>query len=166
MGKTLLPSSTATLQCVAKIIPSSRKPRHKKSALPTKTTVSLKASESRAESERVRKMEEASLVLDGKSRVPLSHVVSDCVKRWFQDTLREAKAGDVAMQVLVAQMYQNGYGVAKDAQKGNAWFNKASKHRPSAWAVRDKPPGYNASDSDSDELTSEPDSDEAKAYKT
>jgi TPR repeat protein len=50
-------------------------------------------------------------------RLPLSEVVSDCVKRWFSDTLKEAKAGDINMQVLVAQMYYNGYGVSKDAQK-------------------------------------------------
>ena len=50
-------------------------------------------------------------------RQKLSLVVSDCVRRWFQDTLKEAKAGDLAMQVLVGQMYYNGYGVPKDAQK-------------------------------------------------
>ena len=50
-------------------------------------------------------------------RVPLSEVVSDCVKRWFQDSLREAKSGDVSMQVLVGQMYYSGYGVPRDAQK-------------------------------------------------
>ena len=49
--------------------------------------------------------------------VPLSEVVSECVKRWFSDTLKEAKAGDVNMQVLVGQMYFNGYGVTRDAQK-------------------------------------------------
>ncbi|KAL6002903.1 hypothetical protein ACLOJK_023125 [Asimina triloba] len=52
-------------------------------------------------------------------RVPLADVVGDCVKRWFQDTLKEAKAGDIAMQVLVGQMYYSGYGVARDAQKVN-----------------------------------------------
>lgn len=50
-------------------------------------------------------------------RTPLGDVVSDCVRRWFQDTLKEAKNGDVAMQVLVGQMYTSGYGVGKDAQK-------------------------------------------------
>lgn len=50
-------------------------------------------------------------------RTPLADVVSDCVRRWFQDTLKEAKSGDVAMQVLVGQMYNSGYGVVKDAQK-------------------------------------------------
>lgn len=54
---------------------------------------------------------------DRAQRMPLAEVVSDCVKRWFQDTLREANNGDIAMQVLVGQMYSSGYGVAKDAQK-------------------------------------------------
>uniref|UniRef100_A0A7N0TH82 Uncharacterized protein n=1 Tax=Kalanchoe fedtschenkoi TaxID=63787 RepID=A0A7N0TH82_KALFE len=83
--------------------------------------------------------------------VPLSEVVSDCVKRWFQDTLKEAKAGDSAMQVLVGQMYFNGYGVTKDVHKGRAWINKASKVRSSVWKVSEKRPGYNASDSDSED---------------
>lgn len=54
--------------------------------------------------------------------VPLSEVVSDCVKRWFNDTLKEAKSGDVNMQVLVAQMYYNGYGVTRDPNKVFALF--------------------------------------------
>lgn len=54
---------------------------------------------------------------EGNARVPLSEVVSECVKRWFKDTLKEAKAGDINMQVLVGQMYHNGYGVPRDAQK-------------------------------------------------
>ncbi|KAF5187442.1 hypothetical protein FRX31_022970 [Thalictrum thalictroides] len=33
-----------------------------------------------------------------------------------------------------------------------AWFTRASKHRSSVWKVTDKRPGYNASDSDSDDL--------------
>ena len=50
-------------------------------------------------------------------RMRLSEVVSDCVKRWFQDTLKEAKSGDIAMQVLVGQMYCNGYGIGRNTQK-------------------------------------------------
>ncbi|CAI9097206.1 OLC1v1033579C1 [Oldenlandia corymbosa var. corymbosa] len=84
--------------------------------------------------------------------VPLSEVVSDCVKRWFNDTLKEAKAGDVNMQVLVAQMYYTGYGVTKNAHKGRIWMTRASRVRSSVWKVSNKRPGYNASDSDSDEL--------------
>ncbi|KAK7339991.1 hypothetical protein VNO77_20682 [Canavalia gladiata] len=85
-------------------------------------------------------------------RVPLSAVVADCVKRWFKDTLKEAKAGDINMQVLVGQMYFSGYGVSRDVQKGRFWLTKASRVRTSVWKVVDKRPGYNASDSDSDEL--------------
>ncbi|KAL0299349.1 UNVERIFIED_CONTAM: hypothetical protein Sradi_6594700 [Sesamum radiatum] len=59
-----------------------------------------------------------------RRRMPLSEVVADCVKRWFQDTLKEAKNGDIAMQVLVGQMYYSGYGVARDAQK---FMNEESK---------------------------------------
>uniref|UniRef100_M8AX17 Uncharacterized protein n=1 Tax=Aegilops tauschii TaxID=37682 RepID=M8AX17_AEGTA len=51
-------------------------------------------------------------------RVPLAEVVLDCTKRWFQDTLKEARAGDAAMQVLVGQMYRSGYGVNKNEHKG------------------------------------------------
>ncbi|KAL8504922.1 hypothetical protein ACS0TY_016208 [Phlomoides rotata] len=85
-------------------------------------------------------------------RVPLSAVVSDCINRWFQDTLKEAKTGDINMQVLLAQMYYTGYGVPKDAHKGRVWITRASKMRSSVWKVSHKRPGYNASDSDSDEL--------------
>lgn len=52
-----------------------------------------------------------------RKRVTLSEVVSDCVKRWFQDTLKEAKTGDINMQVLVGQMYYSGYGVPRDINK-------------------------------------------------
>ncbi|KAB1224515.1 hypothetical protein CJ030_MR2G016404 [Morella rubra] len=86
------------------------------------------------------------------NRVPLSEVVADCVKRWFKDTLKDAKAGDVNMQILVGQMYYSGYGVPRDAQKGRVWITRASRTRSSVWKVSDKHPGYNASDSDSDEL--------------
>ncbi|KAF5181492.1 Sel1 repeat protein [Thalictrum thalictroides] len=85
-----------------------------------------------------------------QNTIPLSEVVSDCVKRWFADTLKEAKAGDVGMQVLVGQMYCSGYGTPKDAQKGKQWITKASRTRSSALKVGDKRPGYNASDSDSE----------------
>ncbi|EOA28106.1 hypothetical protein CARUB_v10024290mg [Capsella rubella] len=82
--------------------------------------------------------------------VPLSTVVSDCAKRWFKDTLEEAKAGNITMQVLLGQMYNSGYGIPKDAKKGKLWITKASRVRSSVWKVKDKRPGYNASDSDSE----------------
>ncbi|MBA0630800.1 hypothetical protein Goshw_014868 [Gossypium schwendimanii] len=95
-----------------------------------------------------KKMESSS----ASQRLPLSEVVSDCVKRWFKDSLKEAKAGDVNMQVLVGQMYYSGYGVPRDAQKGRIWMTRASRLRSSVWKVSQKHPGYNASDSDSDEI--------------
>ncbi|KDP21698.1 hypothetical protein JCGZ_03369 [Jatropha curcas] len=146
MGK-LLPS-TGEIQELSKIF-ASCKPKRRK----TVPLINLKPNEVRVNAQplKVKKMGESSLCLDGQNRVPLSQVVSECVKRWFQDTLKEAKAGDIAMQVLVGQMYCNGYGVPKDDQKGHGWISRASKSRASAWKVRDKRPGYNASDSDSDE---------------
>ncbi|KAG9140783.1 hypothetical protein Leryth_006960 [Lithospermum erythrorhizon] len=84
-------------------------------------------------------------------RFPLSAVVADCVKRWFDDTLKEAEGGDVSMQVLVGQMYSSGYGVPKNAHKGKAWIERASRSRLSALKVGAKRPGYNVSDSDSDD---------------
>ncbi|RWW74387.1 hypothetical protein BHE74_00017705 [Ensete ventricosum] len=54
-----------------------------------------------------------------EASVPLKEVVADCARRWFQDALKEARAGDVSMQVLVAQMYHSGYGVTKNEQKVN-----------------------------------------------
>ncbi|XP_026382927.1 uncharacterized protein LOC113278246 [Papaver somniferum] len=88
-----------------------------------------------------------------RATTPLSRVVSSCVKRWFRDTLKEARDGDSGKQVLVSQMYYNGYGIPKDARKGRAWITKASRSRSSmVWEVRNKQPGYNASDSDSDKL--------------
>ncbi|CAM8892884.1 unnamed protein product [Rhodiola kirilowii] len=97
-------------------------------------------------------MEKSETSVSDLKRVSLSEVVSDCVKRWFDETLKEARSGDFAMQVLVGQMYYNGYGVSRDAQKGRAWITKASRVRSSAWKVSEKRPGYNASDSDSDDV--------------
>ncbi|KAH6815777.1 hypothetical protein C2S51_020597 [Perilla frutescens var. frutescens] len=73
-------------------------------------------------------------------RLPLSEVVSDCVNRWFQDTLKEAKTGDINMQMLVGQMYYCGYGISKDANKGRIWIMRASRVRSSAWKVSNKRP--------------------------
>ncbi|KAL0539707.1 hypothetical protein IC582_023923 [Cucumis melo] len=84
-----------------------------------------------------------------KNRTPLSDVVSDCVKRWFQDTLKEAKAGDTSMQVLVGQMFCSGYGVPKNTKKGLAWIYRASKYQPSVWKASERHPGYLATDSES-----------------
>ncbi|XP_073158091.1 uncharacterized protein [Henckelia pumila] len=87
-----------------------------------------------------------------KVRLPLSEVVSDCEERWFLETLKEAEAGDLRMQVIVSQMYNSGYGVAKDEDKRKFWISSASRMRTSLRKVSYKRPGYNASDSDTDEL--------------
>uniref|UniRef100_A0A5B7B620 Sel1-like protein n=1 Tax=Davidia involucrata TaxID=16924 RepID=A0A5B7B620_DAVIN len=156
MGKSL--PSTTRLQEFSRIITSDKlqRPRHAKPASRIKVVSSPEQAKSRGvrvESEQLwLKMEESSEKGQQQSRVPLAEVVSDCVKRWFQDTLKEAKAGDSTTQVLVGQMYYSGYGVPRDAQKGRAWISKASKSRSSAWKVSDKHPGYNASDSDSDDM--------------
>ncbi|XP_075105077.1 uncharacterized protein LOC142179248 [Nicotiana tabacum] len=106
------------------------------------------------------KMEEESSNSNFKSlaeqrRHPLADVVGECVKRWFQDSLKEAKAGDATMHVLVGQMYYSGYGIPRDPQKGRAWISRASKSKSSAWKVSDKRPGYNVSDSDFDDTVEE-----------
>ncbi|KAH0661842.1 hypothetical protein AABB24_010606 [Solanum stoloniferum] len=168
MGKSL--PSPNRIQDFARIISSNRiqRPTQVKPASRIRSVPSPVAAKSRAvvdgdSSERRLKlkknMEEASSNSNSNSntsssnqrRLPLADVVADCVKRWFHDTLKEAKAGDANMQVLVGQMYFSGYGISKDAQKGRAWITRASKSRSSAWKVSDKRPGYNASDSDSDD---------------
>ncbi|KAL7229241.1 hypothetical protein ACSBR2_007860 [Camellia fascicularis] len=155
MGKSL--PSTARLQDFARIIASDKLQQRPKRIKPVpKIRVDPRGVRVESERLRVKKMEESSREaarrLEQPSRVPLAEVVTDCVKRWFQDTLKEAKAGDSAMQVLVGQMYFSGYGVPRDEQKGRAWMSRASRSRSSVWKVSDKHPGYNASDSDSDEM--------------
>ncbi|KAB5538639.1 hypothetical protein DKX38_016172 [Salix brachista] len=130
MGKSL--PSTGILLELSKIV-SSHKPRHKRSTVPA---VPSRPSEVRVDSERlkVKRMEVSSLILDGQKRVPLGQVVSDCAKRWFQDTLKEAKTGDISMQVLVGQMYFNGYGVPKDVEKLAAGLGDG-KYNFDVWEV-------------------------------
>ncbi|GER31122.1 superoxide dismutase [Striga asiatica] len=70
-----------------------------------------------------------------KRRLPLSKVVADCVERWFEDALKEARAGDINMQVLLGQMYYSGYGVPKNAGKESLWFTRASRVRSSVWEL-------------------------------
>lgn len=55
--------------------------------------------------------------LKSSSRVPLKDVVADCERRWFEDTLKAAKSGEVDMQSLVGQMFCSGYGVAVDVKQ-------------------------------------------------
>jgi hypothetical protein len=158
MGKSI--PSTTKLQEFAKIMASDKLQRSKRakpiSRIRVSSPESVKPGVVRVDSEK-KKIMESSVAQQNQNqnRLPLAQVVSDCVKRWFQDTLKEAKAGDSAMQVLVGQMYSRGYGVPKDPFKGRSWYYRASQNRVSVWNVRDKHPGYNASDSDSDELKGE-----------
>ncbi|KAH9291409.1 hypothetical protein KI387_043403, partial [Taxus chinensis] len=52
-----------------------------------------------------------------QKRSPLKEVITDCTKRWFQESLKEAKSGDIGMQILVGQMYCSGYGIPPDIKK-------------------------------------------------
>uniref|UniRef100_A0ACD5XEZ9 Uncharacterized protein n=2 Tax=Avena sativa TaxID=4498 RepID=A0ACD5XEZ9_AVESA len=114
---------------------------------PRNTGAGAGASSGRAEVREVA----AACGMQEDDRVPLAEVVLDCTRRWFQDTLKEARAGDAAMQVLVGQMYRSGYGVNKNEHKSRVWMDKASRYRSTVWKVSHKRPGYNASDSDTDD---------------
>jgi TPR repeat protein len=126
MGKSL-PSATK-LQEFAKFVSPGRFQTPKRAKTISQIRVSApesgKPGAVRLESERVKqqKLMESSEGQQSESRMPLGQVVSDCVKRWFQDALKEAKAGDSGMQVLVGQMYYSGYGVPRDPQKVNLFF--------------------------------------------
>ncbi|XP_071732736.1 uncharacterized protein [Rutidosis leptorrhynchoides] len=164
MGKSI-PSSAARLQEFTRLVTSNRiqqqstrgpKPVSNKTRVvpppePAKPK-GIRIVQSEKQQQKLKIMEDSSSI---NRRIPLSEVVVECSKRWFQETLKEAKAGDIGMQVLVGQMYFSGYGVVKDAQKGQAWISRASRSRSSVWKVGDKHPGYNASDSDSDEVKTE-----------
>ncbi|KAK8561584.1 hypothetical protein V6N13_149251 [Hibiscus sabdariffa] len=149
MGKSL-PSATNKLQHLAKLtaFKAAKKAKSPTQPQPQPQPQQQRRIISEDKPNPKKKMESSS----ASQRLPLSEVVSDCVKRWFKDSLKEAKAGDLNMQVLVSQMYYSGYGVARDAQKGRIWMTRASRLRSSVWKVSDKHPGYNASDSDSDEI--------------
>ncbi|XP_076938412.1 uncharacterized protein LOC143606563 [Bidens hawaiensis] len=162
MGKSI-PSSSPKLQDFARIITSDRTQQRLAKSVSNKTRVVPPPEPAKPKGIRIvhsdkqqhklllkTTMEEESSSMD--RRIPLADVVLECSRRWFQDTLKEAKAGDISMQVLVGQMYCSGYGVVKDAQKGQAWISRASRSRSSVWKVGDKHPGYSASDSDSDEV--------------
>ncbi|XP_061375120.1 uncharacterized protein LOC133317277 [Gastrolobium bilobum] len=151
MGKSL--ESAARLQELSRIV-SSAKPHKPKGTQPRSANRVATPRTTKSCSVKVESPKKMETLGGEQCRTPLAKVVADCSKRWFQDTLKEAKAGDAAMQVLVGQMYYSGYGVPRDPQKGNAWISKASRSRNSVWKVSDKHPGYRASDSDSCELES------------
>uniref|UniRef100_A0A251U5I2 Uncharacterized protein n=1 Tax=Helianthus annuus TaxID=4232 RepID=A0A251U5I2_HELAN len=124
MGKSI--PSSAKLQDFARIITSDRTQQSKRipKSLSNKTRVvpppepakpkGVRIVHSEKQQQRLKIMDESSST---NRRIPLAEVVLECSRRWFQDTLKEAKAGDTSMQVLVGQMYCSGYGVVKDAQK-------------------------------------------------
>ncbi|KAJ8438840.1 hypothetical protein Cgig2_023032 [Carnegiea gigantea] len=122
MGKSL--PSAARLQNFARIIASDRINVTKQAKPTSKSKVSRSISPEKSPpnvalvdpAQLGHKMEKSAI----RTRFPLSQVVSDCVRRWFQDALREAKAGDTGMQLLVGQMYNSGYGVRKDTEKALA----------------------------------------------
>nr|XP_043612211.1 uncharacterized protein LOC122583904 [Erigeron canadensis] len=115
----------------------------------------LAVQQQKQQEEKQQKQRMKTLAEISNRRVPLSEAVSDCSMRWFRETLLAAVNGDVNMQVLVGQMYYSGYGTPKDAQQGRKWIEAASRSRSSVWKVAYKPPGYTASDSDSDEVKTE-----------
>ncbi|XP_022745932.1 uncharacterized protein LOC111296123 [Durio zibethinus] len=152
MGKTIL--YTTRGQHFAKAVPSDRfrRAKHGKPISRNRVSCQETASSSAIQADSEGFKPKAMDSWGDEDRIPLAQVVSELVKGWFQDALKEAKAGDTNMQVLVGQMYCSGYGVPKDVQKGRAWIGKASRSRSSVWQVSDKHPGYNASDSASEEL--------------
>lgn len=119
MGKSL--PSTARLQEFARV--TSKKLKNPKQAkpIPKNTVFSPEIEKSGSTGGESKQLKLEMENTERQNRVPLSEVVSECVKRWFQDTLKEAKAGDTGMQVLLGQMYYSGYGVPRDVQKVCSW---------------------------------------------
>lgn len=61
--------------------------------------------------------------------VPLGTVIEDAVKRWFEDTYRDAQRGDVKQQALLGQMLAEGYGCEQDIEAAEEWTERARKRR-------------------------------------
>lgn len=118
MGKYL--ESAARLEELSRIVSSAKPNIRPKGTLPrspSRVVTPRSATPIGVKVELAKKMEPLE-----ECRTPLAKVVADCAKRWFQDTLKEAKAGDTGMQVLVGQMYNSGYGVPRDPQKVFSFF--------------------------------------------
>lgn len=66
---------------------------------------------------------------DGKliERSSLSSVVSDAVKRWYNEAEREASRGDVKAMALLGQMLMEGYGCDVDVERGKQLAEKARR---------------------------------------
>eukprot|EP00210_Caulerpa_lentillifera_P007578 g7238.t1 len=59
--------------------------------------------------------------------LPLTGVVTEAVKRWYDDTLRDAQRGDVKQQAMLGQMLNEGYGCVKDPVAAAEWTERARK---------------------------------------
>jgi TPR repeat protein len=64
---------------------------------------------------------------NGLQTAPLSAVVTDAVKRWFQETNKEAMKGDIKQQALLGQMLMEGYGCQANPASGRMWSEKAQR---------------------------------------
>ena len=56
----------------------------------------------------------------------LKAVMADAVQRWFIDTLRNARNGDMNQAALLAEMLAEGYGCVKDLEEARYWKQVAS----------------------------------------
>jgi len=57
---------------------------------------------------------------------PLKECVLDATSRWFIETLRAAKSGDMNAAALAAQMLMEGYGCNEDLEEAKYW-NKVAR---------------------------------------
>ncbi|OAY65691.1 hypothetical protein ACMD2_13784 [Ananas comosus] len=68
------------------------------------------------------------------------------------DVLRKASdRNDWRVELLRRKDYSAATWQMLMRNNGRIWIEKASRYRSTAWKVSEKQPGYNASDSDSDE---------------
>lgn len=119
MGKSV--ESVIRLKELSRVVSSSAKSNRPKTTQPI--SPNRVTTPRTAKQDRTVKVEPPKKIEALESRTPLARVVAYCSKRWFQDTLKGAKAGDSSMQVLVGQMYNSGYGVPRDPQKVFFLFN-------------------------------------------
>ena len=63
--------------------------------------------------------------LEPLTRGPLRECVLDATSRWYIETLRAAKNGDVAAAALASQMLTEGYGCNEDLDEAKYWHRVA-----------------------------------------
>ena len=63
--------------------------------------------------------------LEPMTRGPLKECVLDATSRWYIETLRAAKNGDVAAAALASQMLTEGYGCNEDLDEAKYWHRVA-----------------------------------------